>query len=123
MLAPAAGTVADVGEYVLTGRTVLVDHGIGVFSAYFHLDTVLVRRGDEVAQGKILGRVGSTGLSTGPHLHYGIYVHGKDVDPKSWQAMPRWAYDSANVAVLRRESAGARPADSAAATKSGGGGR
>ena len=72
VLAPAAGTVADVGEYVLTGRTVLVDHGIGVFSAYFHLDTVLVRRGDEVAQGKILGRVGSTGLSNGPHLHYGI---------------------------------------------------
>jgi murein DD-endopeptidase MepM/ murein hydrolase activator NlpD len=122
VLSPAAGTVADVGDYVLTGRTVLVDHGIGVFSAYFHLDTVLVRRGDEVTQGKILGRVGSTGLSTGPHLHYGIYVHGKDVDPASWHAMPRWAYDSVNVATLRRASAAARPADSSAATKSGGAG-
>ena len=123
VLAPAAGTVADVGDYVLTGRTVLVDHGVGVFSAYFHLDTVLVRRGDEVAQGRVLGRVGSTGLSTGPHLHYGIYVHGKDVDPASWHAMPRWAYDSANVATLRRQATAAGGRDtSSAATKAGGAG-
>ena len=124
VLAPAAGTVADVGDYVLTGRTVLVDHGVGVFSAYFHLDTVLVRRGDEVAQGKILGRVGSTGLSTGPHLHYGIYVHGKDVDPVGFHAMPRWAYDSAAVAALRRDTTAARRDTSAATkadTKTGGG--
>ena len=91
--APAAGTVADVGEYILTGRTVIIDHGQGVMSAYFHLDTVLVRRGDQVAAGKRIGRVGATGLATGPHLHYGIYIHGKDVDPAAWSAMPAFARD------------------------------
>lgn len=91
--APAAGTVADVGEYILTGRTVIIDHGQGVMSAYFHLDTVLVRRGDQVAAGKRIGRVGATGLATGPHLHYGIYIHGKDVDPAAWSAMPAFVRD------------------------------
>ena len=91
--APAAGTVADVGEYILTGRTVIIDHGQGVMSAYFHLDTALVRRGDQVAAGKRIGRVGATGLATGPHLHYGIYIHGKDVDPAAWSAMPAFARD------------------------------
>lgn len=88
--APAAGTVVDVGEYTLTGRTLVLDHGQGVLSAYFHLDTVLVRRGDQVARGRSVARVGSTGLSTGPHLHYGVYVNGKDVDPAAWHAMPAW---------------------------------
>ena len=93
--APAAGIVADVGEYILTGRTVIIDHGQGVMTAYFHLDTVLVRRGDEVAAGKRIGRVGATGLATGPHLHYGIYIHGKDVDPAAWSAIPAFARDDA----------------------------
>lgn len=88
--APAAGMVADVGQYTLMGRTVLVDHGLGVFSAYFHLDTVLVRRGDLVRAGQEIARVGSTGLSTGPHLHYGIYVNGRDVDPALWHEAVAW---------------------------------
>ena len=91
--APAAGIVADVGEYILTGRTVIIDHGQGVMSAYFHLDTALVHRGDQIAAGKRIGRVGATGLATGPHLHYGIYIHGKDVDPSAWTAMPAFARD------------------------------
>ena len=95
VLAPAAGTVADVGEYILTGKTVIVDHGQGVMTAYFHLDTVLVRRGDQISAGKRMGRVGATGLATGPHLHYGIYIHGKDVDPAAWTSMPAFARDDA----------------------------
>lgn len=91
--APAAGNVVDVNEYVLTGRTVVIDHGQGVMTAYFHLDTALVRRGDQVAAGKRIGRVGATGLATGPHLHYGIYIHGKDVDPSAWSAMPAFVRD------------------------------
>ena len=90
--APAAGYVADVGEYVLTGRTVVIDHGQGVLTTYFHLDTALVRRGDQVRVGRTLGRVGDTGLSTGPHLHYGVDVHGKDVDPAAWRDMPAFVY-------------------------------
>ena len=86
--APAAGAVAAVGDYALTGRTLILDHGQGVHSAYFHLDTILVREGDIVRRGASLARVGATGLATGPHLHYGIYIHGKDVDPAVWHAIP-----------------------------------
>jgi murein DD-endopeptidase MepM/ murein hydrolase activator NlpD len=95
--APAAGIVADVGEYILTGRTVVIDHGQGVMTAYFHLDTALVHRGDQVAAGKRIGRVGATGLATGPHLHYGVYIHGKDVDPSAWTAMPAFARDDSKA--------------------------
>jgi murein DD-endopeptidase MepM/ murein hydrolase activator NlpD len=103
VIAPAAGIVADVSDYALSGKTLLLDHGQGVYSAYFHLDTVLVRRGDEVRAGKQLARVGATGLATGPHLHYGIYVHGKDVDPVAWAAMPAFARDSAaKSSTIRR---------------------
>jgi murein DD-endopeptidase MepM/ murein hydrolase activator NlpD len=82
--------VADVGEYILSGRTVLIDHGQGAVSAYFHLDTALVSKGDVVRAGDRIGRVGATGLATGPHLHYGFYLHGKDVDPLAWRDMPGW---------------------------------
>lgn len=88
--APAPGVVVDVGNYILSGRTVLIDHGQGAVSAYFHLDTALVSKGDVVRSGERIGRVGATGLATGPHLHYGIYVHGRDVDPAKWRDMPAW---------------------------------
>lgn len=88
--APAAGMVADVGDYILSGRTVLVDHGQGAVSAYFHLDTALVAKGDVVRAGQRIGRVGATGLATGPHLHFGVYLHGKDIDPSAWRDMPDW---------------------------------
>jgi len=88
--APAAGLVVDVGDYILSGRTLLIDHGQGAVSAYFHLDTTLVSKGDLVRVGQRIGRVGATGLATGPHLHYGVYLHGKDVDPVAWRDMPQW---------------------------------
>ena len=88
--APAAGQVVDVGDYVLSGRTVLIDHGQGAVSAYVHLDTALVAKGDLVRAGQRIARVGATGLATGPHLHYGLYLHGKDVDPVAWRDMPQW---------------------------------
>jgi Membrane proteins related to metalloendopeptidases len=86
--AAATGVVVDAAQYVLTGRTVILDHGQGIHTAYFHLDTITVHRGDIVRRGDRVGRVGSTGLATGPHLHYGVYVHGKDVDPAAWHALP-----------------------------------
>jgi murein DD-endopeptidase MepM/ murein hydrolase activator NlpD len=87
--AAAAGIVAAASEYLLTGRTVILDHGQGIHTAYFHLDTITVRPGDVVRRGERLGRVGSTGLATGPHLHYGVYVHGRDVDPAAWHRIAR----------------------------------
>ena len=106
---PQHGVVAEVGEYVLSGRTLLVDHGQGVYSAFFHLDTVLVRKGDVVRPGQRVGRVGSTGLSTGPHLHYGVYVHGRDVDPTSLRDLPAFARgDSAAATGATAPSRAAR---------------
>lgn len=102
VVAPARGTVAEVGEFILTGRTLVIDHGRGVHSAYFHLDTVLVRRGDVVPAGRSIARVGSTGLSTGPHLHYGIYINGKDVDPATWRDMPEFVLSDSAAAATRR---------------------
>ena len=102
VMAPAAGIVVDVGEYVLSGRTVLVDHGQGVVSAYFHLDTATVSKGDIVRAGDRIGRVGSTGLATGPHLHYGVYLHGKDVDPVAWRDVPQWMIEPGDSAADRR---------------------
>ena len=86
--AAAEGIIVDVSDYVLTGRTVVIDHGEGVHTAYFHLDTITVQRGENVQRGARIGRVGKTGLATGPHLHYGVYIHGMDVDPAAWHALP-----------------------------------
>ncbi|MEP6690735.1 MAG: M23 family metallopeptidase [Gemmatimonadaceae bacterium] len=82
--APSAGVAEQAGSYTLTGNTLLIDHGQGVHSAYFHLDTVLVKPGDVIRAGQRIGRVGSTGLATGPHLHFAVYLHGRDVDPTAW---------------------------------------
>lgn len=102
VIAPAAGIVADVGDYVLTGRTLILDHGQGLHSAFFHLDTVLVRKGDVVSAGANIGRVGTSGLTTGPHLHYGTYVHGTAVDPLAWRDMPAFARGDSAAAAGRR---------------------
>jgi murein DD-endopeptidase MepM/ murein hydrolase activator NlpD len=102
--APQTGAVAEVGDFALTGKTLILDHGQGIHSAYFHLDTVLVQKGDVVRRGAPLARVGATGLVTGPHLHYGIYLHGKDVDPAIWHAVPPAAIDPAGS----RPTSGAR---------------
>ena len=77
------GTVVLVGDYFYTGNTVFVDHGLGLYTAYFHLDTVAVREDQRVAASGELGQVGSTGRSTGPHLHWGVYLSGRKADPLS----------------------------------------
>ena len=102
VVAPAGAVVAEVGDFTLTGRTLILDHGRGVHSAYFHLDTVVVRRGDVVAAGRTVARVGSTGLSTGPHLHYGVYINGKDVDPAAWRDMPDFVLSDSVARTARR---------------------
>jgi murein DD-endopeptidase MepM/ murein hydrolase activator NlpD len=68
-------------EMYFTGGTVMLDHGHGLHSIYVHLQDVLVEVGQDVAQGAILGTVGSTGRATGPHLHWGIYWFDRAVDP------------------------------------------
>ncbi len=80
---PEKGRVALVGDFFYTGNTVLLDHGLGLITAFFHLESVAVREGQTVGPGTTLGRVGSTGRSTGAHLHWGVYVAGVKVDPMS----------------------------------------
>jgi murein DD-endopeptidase MepM/ murein hydrolase activator NlpD len=77
------GRVVLVDQLFFSGTSVILDHGGGLHSMYFHLSEALVKKGDAVTTGAILGRVGSTGRSTGPHLHWGIRINGARVDPLS----------------------------------------
>jgi murein DD-endopeptidase MepM/ murein hydrolase activator NlpD len=88
--APAAGTVALAEALQVRGNAIIVDHGLGVLTGYWHLSEIDVVPGQSVARGEVIGRVGNTGLSTGPHLHWEIQVHGVPVDPLQWtrQAFP-----------------------------------
>ncbi|MEO1889249.1 MAG: peptidoglycan DD-metalloendopeptidase family protein [Cycloclasticus sp.] len=79
--APANGTVLDVGNYFFNGNTVLVDHGQGLISGYFHLSKTLVSIGDAVIQGQKIAEIGATGRVTGPHLHWNVYLNNTKVDP------------------------------------------
>lgn len=82
--AAADGTVAFVGRWSIRGNVVIVSHGAGVHTVHGHALDFAVRNGDPVVAGQVLGRVGSTGLSTGPHLHWEVRVHGVGVDPLEW---------------------------------------
>ena len=78
---PAAGNVLFAGPLLLTGETVVLDHGQGVVSVFYHLASTPVREGDWVEAGAPLGLTGETGIAAVPHLHWGVYVHGVAVDP------------------------------------------
>lgn len=88
-MAPAAGKVLLVGRvadgFRLHGNTIGIDHGQGVASIFLHLSRIDVREGDVVRAGQVVGAVGGTGAVTGPHLHWGLYVHGEAVDPVPWR--------------------------------------
>ena len=90
VIAPAAGRVALVGTvsqgFRVHGNVVGIDHGQGVVSIFMHLSRINVKEGDFVQAGQKIGAVGSTGASTGPHLHWGLYVNGQSVDPLPWKA-------------------------------------
>lgn len=77
----AAGTVAFSGEQFFGGRSVVLDHGGGLFSIYYHLQETVVSEGQRVGKGQRIGAVGSSGRATGPHLHFGIRAAGGRVDP------------------------------------------
>jgi murein DD-endopeptidase MepM/ murein hydrolase activator NlpD len=83
VLAPAPGTVVLTDDLYFTGKTVILDHGEGLFSLFAHLDRIECQPGQSLTTGDLLGRVGSTGRSTGPHLHWSIRLRGDRVDPAS----------------------------------------
>jgi murein DD-endopeptidase MepM/ murein hydrolase activator NlpD len=84
VLAPARGRVVLIDQLRVRGGVVVLDHGLGVMTTYAHLSGVDVRVGQEVQRGQPLARVGSTGLSTGPHLHWELRVGGVHVDALEW---------------------------------------
>ncbi len=87
VLAANAGRVALVGEYFFAGRLVVLDHGLGLFTLYFHLDERGVAPGERVRAGQPIGAVGATGRATGPHLHFGVWLAGARIDPMALLAL------------------------------------
>jgi hypothetical protein len=84
LLAPAAGRVVLAERLDIRGNYVLIDHGWGVYSGLAHMSEIRVTRGQEVRQGQIIGISGSTGRSSGPHIHWEVTVNGDWVDPVSF---------------------------------------
>ena len=82
ILACADGRVVLADDLYFSGNAVYIDHGQGVFTSYLHMSRILVRPGDVVRRGQVIGKVGSTGRVTGPHLHLSLIVLGQAVDPE-----------------------------------------
>ena len=84
ILSPAPGTIVYTGTLQLRGNAVIIDHGLGVMSAYFHLSEIFVNEGETVTAGQPIGAGGSTGLSTGPHLHWDLRIMDVPVNGLQW---------------------------------------
>jgi murein DD-endopeptidase MepM/ murein hydrolase activator NlpD len=76
------GKVVLADSLYLTGNTIIIDHGLRLFSIYAHLSEIRVQTGEEVKRGQTIGLMGSTGFSTGPHLHYGMLIGNTYVNPQ-----------------------------------------
>jgi murein DD-endopeptidase MepM/ murein hydrolase activator NlpD len=101
---PAAndGVVVFAGPLGLYGNTVIVDHGLGIFTLYGHLSEIAVEKGHAIARGGALGRTGDTGLAGGDHLHYSVLVSGVSVDPLEWFDS-RWLREHVDVKLAEAE--------------------
>jgi lysostaphin len=86
LYATATGKVVYTGTLIVRGNVVVIDHGWGVYTAYDHLSEILVQPGELVQAGQVVGLGGDTGRTTGPHLHWEVWVGGVQVDPVDWLA-------------------------------------
>ena len=75
------GVVVMTADHFFTGNSIVINHGGEVYSMYFHLDAIHVKKGDHVSKGQVIGLVGSTGRATGPHLHWGMRIKNSRIDP------------------------------------------
>lgn len=82
VLAANAGTVALAEDHFFAGKSLVLDHGQGMYTMYFHLQTILVVPGQRVERGDVVAHVGSTGRVTGPHLHWGARLNGSRINPE-----------------------------------------
>lgn len=88
IMAAQNGVVTLAQPLILTGNTVVIDHGLGLFSVYFHMHTLNVAAGESVKTGEVIGTVGSTGFSTGPHLHWTLSHYKTNLDPVQLMDQP-----------------------------------
>ena len=84
IFAPAPGRVVFAAPLTVRGNAVIIDHGLGVYSGFWHQSEILVNVGDIVEQGQVIGLVGGTGRVTGAHLHWEVWVNGVQVNPLDW---------------------------------------
>jgi murein DD-endopeptidase MepM/ murein hydrolase activator NlpD len=114
-----SGTVAFVGDLGIYGNTVILDHGLGLFTLYGHLSSIDVKVGDPIKQRQAIGKTGETGLAAGDHLHYGVYLHGVAILPVEWWDQ-KWINDNIKpklegqsgeaIAVSQESKAARKPA-------------
>ena len=84
MIAPADGIVSATGKDFSYGNVVVISHGFGIITRHNHLSKILVGAGQRVKRGDKIGEVGTTGKSTGPHLHYEVRINGIPVNPSRY---------------------------------------
>ncbi len=82
------GVVRLAVDHLFPGKGVIVDHGLGFYSMYFHLSEILVQPGQAVTKGQVIGKVGATGRATGPHLHWGVSLNRARVNPYAFFKLP-----------------------------------
>ncbi|MFM9970074.1 MAG: M23 family metallopeptidase [Burkholderiales bacterium] len=88
-----SGAVVFAGDLGIYGNTVILDHGLGLFTLYSHLSAIDVKVGDSITQRQILGKTGETGMAAGDHLHYGVYLNGVAILPVEWWDQ-KWITDN-----------------------------
>lgn len=97
----AGGAVRLAADFYYSGLTLFVDHGAGLVSVYMHLEKILAAEGETVAAGQVVGRVGSTGRATGPHLHLGVRLFEQRVDPERLWGLFKSAAASSHLNTAR----------------------
>ncbi len=109
VMASNDGVVRLVVDHIFSGRGIFVDHGLGLYSMYFHLSDVLVKEGDLIRAGQVIGKVGATGRATGPHLHWGMKVNGARVNPYTLLDLPFSKNPAADLPVVAAPAGAAQP--------------
>jgi len=87
VVASANGIVIDTGYDLSYGNYVVIKHGFDFYTRYAHLQRIIVKERSKIVRGEILGMIGNTGLSTGPHLHYEIIISDKYIDPYKYMIL------------------------------------
>ena len=82
IISPSKGKVILTGNYYYNGKFIVIDHGKGLKSIFIHLDDILVEEGEVISKGDLIGKIGNTGKSTGPHLHWSLLLNKTYVDPE-----------------------------------------